>query len=201
MTAGNVRITVLSAFVVCWSAAAPAMAQERGGFWIGAGTGLGSTGVSCGGCDSEREGGGTGYIRAGWTMNDRLLIGGDVNIWRKGAELEEGLKATINLYSVLGTATFYPSRSSGLFVKGGAGVSLLDTDVDFAGMNFTVEMGKGLGLLAGVGYDFRVGRRISVTPAMNAWYGDLGDVKVSGETLFERWKHNVVDFTIGITFH
>jgi len=57
-----------------------------------------------------------------------------------------------------------------------------------------------VGLLAGAGYDIRVGRNISITPAVNYWYGWAGDLAFGGE-LSTNWKHNVVDFTVGITFH
>ena len=62
-------------------------------------------------------------------------------------------------------------------------------------------MYAGLGLLAGAGYDLRVGRNISITPAVDVWYGQPGDLTFGSETLARNWKHNVVDFTVGITFH
>jgi len=46
-----------------------------------------------------------------------------------------------------------------------------------------------------------VGRRISVTPAVNVWHGQIGDVKLAGTPFLRNWKHNVIDFTLGITFH
>jgi hypothetical protein len=103
------------------------------------------------------------------------------------------------MYHVSGTATYYPRRSGGLFVKGGAGVALLDMTVKVSGSSVKADLGRGLGLVVGGGYDIPVGR-ISVTPAVNYWYGQPGDLKILGETLATNWKQNVVDFTIGITF-
>jgi hypothetical protein len=55
--------------------------------------------------------------------------------------------------------------------------------------------------IAGAGYDFRVKKNLSITPAVNFWYGKPGNVPHDGEPLFTNWKQNVVDFTVGVTFH
>ena len=91
-------------------------------------------------------------------------------------------------------------RWSGFFVKGGGGFSSIDTDFRQGSRTVTVDLGTGVGLIAGAGYDFRVGKNISVTPAVNYWFGWSGDVTLDG-TLLTNWKPNVVDFTVGVTFH
>ena len=210
---GLKRCVVLSAWVL-WSVAVPvaANAQERDGFWFGIGGGGGSAAITCDDCNEGRESSGVASIRLGWTLSKRLLIGGEVNVWDKTfVVVDEGVKATATdgLYNFAGTLTFYPKVTSGFFVKGGAGMSAADIQLDVAGTNVTVNLGTGPGLIAGAGYDFRVGRKISVTPAVNAWYGQLGDVKLAGERFLKlagepflnNWKHNVIDFTLGITFH
>lgn len=199
----RLRITVCLFVLTLLSVALPSAvaAQERKGFWFGAGGGLGTAGISCDGCEGGRESSGVGYLRLGWTASDRLLIGGEINLWNKQYALEEGIIGTANLYNFSGTLTFYPSASAGFFVKGGAGSSTVDLDLDAEGTNITVEVGTGLGFLVGTGYDFRVGQRISITPGVNFWYGNLGDVTLRGQPFLNNFKHNVVDFTLGITFH
>lgn len=120
-------------------------------------------------------------------------------MWAKTSALEDNTKATTNLYNGSVTLTYYPSSTSGFFVKGGAGLAVADVDFVVAGKNVTVEIGTGPGLLAGAGYDLRVARRISVTPAVNVWYGNLTDISFFNNK--GPSKHNVVDFTLGITFH
>ena len=180
----------------------PAVAQERSGLWGGFGGGYGSAGVSAEHVDDEdREGSGVAYFTGGWTLNERLLAGAEFNLWSKTAEVEPGVDAAFNIYNVSGTLTFYPRASSGFFVKGGAGLSFLDADIDAAGTDITVDLGSGFGLIAGAGYDIRLGRAVSLTPAVNVSYGQLGNIQIAGETLFGDWKHDVVDFTVGLKFH
>lgn len=170
--------------------------QTRQGFWIGFGFGYGSAGVDCDGCDTgDREGSFTGFVKLGGTLNERVLLGVEGNAWIKE---EDG--GTLTLGSFSGTLTFYPSPSSGFFLKGGVGVSYLDTE--FREGSFSVSLDKtGWGVLAGIGYDLRVGRNISLTPCVNYTYGKPGDVTFESEAIFGGWSQNVVSFEIGITFH
>lgn len=194
---------VVWSILIMWCLALPsaAVAQERAGFWGGVGGGYGSAGVSCDECEGDRESSGIGYLRGGWTLNPRTLIGAELNVWTKTAPVEQNVDMTVNLYNMSGTLTFYPKVSSGFFVKGGVGVAFLDAEVAERGTRLSIDLGKGVGVMTGVGYDFRVGRSVSLTPGFNFWYGQPGDLKFAGDTIFENWKQNVVDFTIGITFH
>jgi len=91
--------------------------------------------------------------------------------------------------------------ASGLLIKGGIGMSFVDTQFREGSTTVTVDPGYGLGLIAGAGYDFRVKKNLSITPAVNFWYGKPGNVPHTGETLATNWRQNVVDFTVGVTFH
>jgi opacity protein-like surface antigen len=169
--------------------------QERQGFWIGLGGGYGSANVSCDDCDGEREGAFVGSFKLGGTLNERVLLGVESNGWIKE---QEGI--TLTLGSLAGTVTFYPQASSGFFLKGGVGLSYIDTDFSEGSLSVSVSK-TGWGVLAGMGYDLRVGRNISLTPAFNYYYGKPGDIAFEGETVFGGWSQNVVSFEIGITFH
>ena len=148
----------------------------------------------------DREGSGVAYLDLGWTLNEQLLIGGELNLWRRTVGLDAGVEATVHLYNLSGTLTYYPRPRSGFFIKGGAGASLLDADVESLGSSFAVE-GTGFGFIVGAGYDISFGRTVSLTPAVNFWYGQPGDLQVVGGSPIVDWKHNVIDFTIGMTFH
>lgn len=180
-----------------------ASAQGRKGFSFGVGGGFGSADATCDDCGSgNRESSGSGYVKGGYALNEHLLLGVEFNLWSKTYDVPglDNASSTVNVYNVSGTLTFYPQVSSGLFVKGGAGASLLDLEVKASGSKLTADVGKGPGLIVGAGYDIPVGKRVAITPAVNYWYGQIGDVKVLGESLATGWKHNVIDFTVGITF-
>lgn len=170
--------------------------QDRQGFWIGFGAGYGSADASCDeGCEGgDRQGSVSGFIKLGGTLSPRVLLGVETNAWIK----DEGV-TTLTLGSVTGTVTFYPQVSSGFFLKGGVGLSYVDTE--FEDQSLSVSVSKtGWGVLAGIGYDVRVARNISITPSANFYYGQPGDLSLAGETL-GGWKQSVIDVGIGITFH
>ncbi len=195
----GVLAAALAAFV---PATALAQAQEREGFWFGFGLGAGSADVTCDDCDddeNDRETGAAGALRAGWTLNSRVLLGIEGSAWTK-KEDADGTDITINMYNVSGTVTLYPSETAGFFLKGGAGLAFVNSKYEEGNTTVDSDMGSGLGLLAGIGYDFRLGRRVRLTPALDAYYGNIGDVKIGGETLATGWKQNDVALTIGLTF-
>jgi hypothetical protein len=177
------------------SSASAGHPQERRGFWIGFGGGYGSAKVSCDDCEGgDREGSFTGFLKLGGTLNQRVLLGVEANGW-----IKEQDGATVTLGSFTGTVTFYPQATSGFFLKGGVGASYVDNE--FRDGSLTTTLSKtGWGVLAGIGYDVRVGRNISITPSVNYYYGQPGDLSFEGETI-GGWKQNVIDFGVGITFH
>ena len=190
-------LSAVASLAFASAASAASHPQERHGFWIGLGGGVGSAKATCDDCGSEnRETRVVGYVKLGGTLNQRLLLGVEANIWSKE---EEGV--TLNFYNAAATLTFYPQPSSGLFLKGGVGLSFLDTQFREGTTTVSVDLGDGPGVIVGAGYDVRVGKNISITPAVNFWYGKPGDIKFGGETIFRNWRQNVVDFTIGVTFH
>jgi hypothetical protein len=171
--------------------------QARQGFWIGFGAGYGSAeaSASCEDCDGGgREGSFTGFLKLGGTLNERVLLGAEMNGW-----IKEQDDVTLTLGSFTGTVTFYPKATSGFFLKGGVGLSFVDTEFNDGSFSATVSK-TGWGVLAGIGYDLRVGRNVSITPSVNFYYGQPGDIAFEGETI-GGWKQNVVDFSIGVTFH
>ncbi len=169
--------------------------QERQGFWIGLGIGYGSANVGCDDCDDgDREGAFAGSFKLGGTLNERILLGVESNSW-----LKEQDDVTLTLGSLTGTVSFYPQAPSGFFLKGGVGFSYVDWGFSEGSLSISANK-TGWGVLAGLGYDLRVGRKISITPQVNYYYGKPGDIDFEGETA-PGWSQNVVSFEVGITFH
>jgi hypothetical protein len=174
-----------------------AATQEREGFWIGLGAGYGSAAAKCDDCEANgREKGPAGFLKLGGTLNQKVLLGAEFNIWSDSAEGE-----ALNFYTGTATITFYPWASSGFFVKGGAGVSFVDADLRQGSKLVTVDLGEGFGAVAGVGYDLRIRRNLSLTPVCNFYLGWPGDLRVGLETVARNWRFNVVEISLGLTFH
>jgi hypothetical protein len=166
------------------SAAGTAQAQDaplRQGFWIGGGLGYGSMGLSCDFCDGlDREGGVSGYFKLGGTLRPNVLLGVETNGWTKS---QGG--ATVTVANLSGAAYWYPMTASGFFLKGGAGYSVLSEEDGFG-----TGSESGFGLLAGLGYDVRVGHNLSITPVANWFRGG-----------FDGGSTNVLQFGVGVTGH
>jgi len=183
--------------VLAVAGARPAAAQHpqtREGFWIGFGFGYGTADLKSPTLDSlgatGREGGATGFLKLGGTLSKSVLLGGEVNAWVKS---ESGVKTTLG--NVSAAAYFYPAPASGFFLKGGVGYG--STRVSNSGS----ATASGFGFVAGLGYDVRVGKNVSLTPVANFYFGSDGDLAENGTTVFSSLKHNVFDFGLGITFH
>ena len=166
--------------------------QTRQGFWIAFGPGYGSADLSCDTfCTGSREGGGAFHIRLGGTLNQKLLLGGDMTGWAKE---ESGLTEALGNVSFI--AQYYPMEQGGLFLKGGAGFST----ILFSG-NGGEASGESFGLSAGVGYDIRVGRNVSITPIADFLFGGSRDIQESGTTVIPGMSMNVLNVGLGVTFH
>jgi hypothetical protein len=180
---GTLRATGLSALLTALLAttAFAQHAQTRQGFWFGGGVGYGSLGLSCDGCgDVDREGGMSGYAKFGGTLRQGILLGGEMNAWTKD---EAGARVT--LANLSGAAYWYPMATQGLFVKAGAGWSNLSVSSGGLGAD-----DSGFGFLAGLGYDVRIARNMSITPVANWFRGG-----------FDGGSADVLQFGVGVTAH
>ena len=128
--------------------------QARDGFWFNAGLGYGSLG--CESCDS-REGGLSGGLALGTTLSSRLLVGIGTTAWTRA---EDGGRLTAGTLTAM--ARFYPSAAGGLFIVGGLGLGSVETSFG----NLSVRENGGAAVL-GLGYDFRIGSNMSLTPFWN----------------------------------
>lgn len=152
--------------------------QTREGFWIGFGLGAGSLGCEdCG----DRETALSGNLKLGGTINPRFLLGVETNGWYKS---ESGVTLTYGNLSAVGY--FYPSETSGFYLKGGLGLASLELDLD----GFGSGSETGSGAVLGLGYDARVGRNFSLTPYLNFMAGSFDDGTA-----------NVVQLGLGFTWH
>lgn len=152
--------------------AAQSNPQTRQGFFINFGFGAASLG--CDDCDDEDRLNGINFqVRAGGTLSQRLLIGGEINGFSKS---ENDATLTVTHFGPI--LQFYPSAQGGFFLKGGLGLANIEVDLG----TFSVEQ-NGFGLTLGLGYDARVGKNFALTPyfdilASNYDGGSLNQVAI-----------------------
>ena len=152
----TIRMAIFAAGLIT----TPALAQHtqaRQGFWFSGGLGYGSLG--CDNCDG-REGGLSGGISLGGTLNQKWLVGVGTTGWTKS---EGG--ATLTVGTLDARARFYPSAKGGFFLTGGLGVGTIHAGV--TGFGSTNE--TGLAAVLGLGFDARVGSNVSLTPFWNGF--------------------------------
>ncbi len=144
----------------------------------------------------SREGGATTYLKLGGTLGSRVLLGAEVTAWSGLAVAIPSGRRDTTLANLLAAAYFYPVPSAGFFLKGGVGVS------SYTRHESRGSTSRGVGLGTGMGYDIRIGRNVSLTPAVSFVRGFVRDTStVSPVSPQVDPKHNVLDVTLGVTVH
>ena len=152
--------------------------QTRQGFWFNIGLGYGTLG--CKDC-SGRTGGLSGELQLGGTLSQKVQLGVGSNGWTKS---ESG--ATLTVTTVTALIRFYPSATGGFYLLGGLGIGTISASATgFGGSSET-----GTGAVLGLGYDFRVGTNVSLTPFWNGFAMNSSSSDA-----------NVGQIGLGVTFH
>ena len=136
----------------------------------------------------------SGYLKLGATLTPQLLMGLEANGWRRDLN-----GTTITSVNTSVVAYIYLKPTSGFFFKGGLGASYYREDVAVKTPEDTAAT-SGFGLTAGLGYDFRVGDNISLTPVGNFVFGSLGNLRHRG-FFFPNVQETVLQLALGVTFH
>lgn len=196
---GTLRRKVQTAVAAVLLVASPAAAQdtprgltvvsegERAGFWAGFGIGAGGESFDL------RDGAGysselyrpTVSLRLGGTVGRQLRLGGEVLSW-----IDERGDAVESLTSFLFIGQLYPLSTTGLYLKGGAGLGRNAVDFDFGhGSGDT-----GFAGLLGAGWELRVGRRFYLNPVV-----DLVEHRYGGRA-GEGYRERLVNLSLGVLF-
>jgi hypothetical protein len=152
--------------------------RSRSGFWFNGGFGYGSLG--CRDC-SGREGSYSGGLALGATLSQRVILGVGTTGWYKS---ENG--TTLSAGTLAALIRFYPSATGGFFLLGGLGLGSIRAEV--SGIGSDTDMGGGAVL--GLGYDLRLGDKVSLTPFWNGFAVETPD----GDA-------NVGQIGLGVTLH
>jgi hypothetical protein len=122
-------------------------------------------------------------LKAGGTVGSHWRIGGEVLSWIN----EEGA-AVESLSSALFVAQFYPLKTVGLYLKGGAGIGRNAADFDDG---FNVG-DTGFAGIVGLGYEMRLGRHVYLNPAVD-FVGHTYDGRAGGS-----YRERLVNFGLGV---
>jgi hypothetical protein len=191
---------VLGVLVLAVVAANAAVAQKkadgppsrRQGFWFGLGAAAGSAGMECTGCGSDRESGGSGYIRLGGTLSPHWLLGGEINGWARSKSGTDMVLANVAI-----TASWYPSRTGGFFLKFGLGGLAYQEDDGADKME-----AAGASAIIGIGFDLPIGRSLSLTPFLNSIASSKSKVKFNGTELTGvEMNPNLVQVGLALSWH
>ena len=144
------------------TASASTFPADRSGGSLGIQLGIGTAGLGGGGLGSlGREGGTVAGLRLGRAINQGTAFEIGSAGWTKS---EDGVRFTFN--ALTAGLAFYPK--GGLVLR--TGVGLGTTTQWYAGGTST---DKGIGLLGGVGYEFRVSRVVAISPEVNAGFASF----------------------------
>jgi hypothetical protein len=147
--------------------------HRREGTWFSIGLGVGSLG--CDGCD-VRWNGLSGGVSVGSAITDRFMLGVGTTGYSRTIDGDLLTVGTLD-----GRIRFYFTDTGGGHLNFGLGLGTLS----YAG-----ETEVGLGLMFGLGWDFRIGRNVSITPFWNGFAMSNSNVDA-----------NVGQLGIGFTWH
>lgn len=178
-------------FLLCANLAAQ-RPQVREGFWISFGVGAGNLSWDCDGCTKADANGPTGFLRLGGTPSAKVLLGAEFNGWA----LDVGAADVTAGYGAF-TVYWYPSATGGFFLKGGLG------GASWQKKDAITTVGSSSGaVLLGTGYDWRVGRKISISPMLTLWSSTKADLRDNADvTVDTGFRHSGANLQVGITFH
>lgn len=171
---------------------------ERAGFWWGLGLGGGQADVKCDICPNvDPETFPMLHFTLGATLSPSLTLGVQF-----GGGQKSGAFGTLSSTDVaVGDANvslyWYPMSTGNLWLQGGlAGVFYQEKD----GSAKVSSVGGGLTL--GAGYDFRMGRNMSITPSLRGAWGGKGKVTdQDGNTFDVNFQTNFVEAGVAILWH
>lgn len=191
---GGARLAIAVAFgllLTAGSVSAQVERVDRDGQWLAVGLGGGVDQISCGICQGTPRPGIAGFVRFGGTISDRVLIGGEFDLWTRG---DDGIRQYIGGLQAVGL--LYAGPDARFHLKGGLG---------FMGFRAT-EDGDALtaltvGVSAGVGYDFPIKENLSLTPFASLSLAPFANLKFNGDLAQSGATLGLLQGGLSLTWH
>ena len=165
--------------------------NTREGFWWGLGLGWGVAGESCADCAGDQLSGLAGNLRLGGTVSPSVLIGAETNGWyRSDGDDDRALS--------FGSAVvvIYPSPTGAFYLK--AGLGLMSYFAETSQGDLTARAGAAI---LGAGYDFRVGRNVSVVAFLNSLASTETEYELDGASAGTGITMTLFQLGVGVTWH
>jgi Outer membrane protein beta-barrel domain len=173
----------------------PARAQEPTlrGPWLGAGIGTASAAVNCDICTGDRNGGLSGHLSGGFTFSRNLRAGAELAGW---VDNTDNIRQRLMFY---GASVYWtPTPTASWYLKGGAG--MLNYNADDTEDPEDDPLGASTAALQlGVGYDFRAGSKLWLTPFANLIVSTSGNL-TSGNTIVTDASFSLMQIGAGLTW-
>ena len=151
---------------------------HRSGLWGEFGAGPARIRVGCGGCtDVTTAAGSAGYVRIGWTISRKVLMGVESYGFTDDTfGFTEGDTSVVAESETLAAVVlWYPWRRH-FYIKGGVGAAEGRFTVQPATGPPVIAGGHGVGLTFGLGYDVHVWRSLALTANAAAFITAIGDI-------------------------
>jgi hypothetical protein len=163
------------------------------GPWLGAGVGTASAAVNCDICTGDRNGGLSGYLTGGFTFSRNLRAGAELTGWLDNTN---EVRQRLMLY---GASLYWtPAPNASWYLKGGVG--MLNYNADTTDDPDDDALGASTGALQlGVGYDFRAGSKLWLSPYANLIVSTSGNM-TSGNTIVTDASFSLMQIGAGITW-
>jgi hypothetical protein len=153
--------------------------HHRGGFFLGFNLGGGTADVNVENADTDREWGGAGNLRIGGAIRNNLLLGAETSGWARNEGNE-----TVTLSTICFAVTYYPG-DQGFFLRGGMGFAGTSLEIDLGDDTTQSKSETGFGILAAMGYEWRLTGKFALGPQVEFNYLNIGGDLVDTANFFD----------------
>ena len=187
-------MTTRLAVILAVISIAPGSAGAQSGVWVSAGGGGARNRVSCENCeDINHYWGAGGFVRVGGVVSENVLVGGEVHFWQATIEDSEAY-----IRGIQAVVLWYPSPPGGFFGQAGLGLSRIRTSFDVG--EEVVRGGEtGLGVTAGIGWDFPLKKGLYLTPRIASVVVPVATIDTPAGPL-DNVVSTLYRFELGLTF-
>jgi hypothetical protein len=187
------RCVLLLILLGCAPDALAGQGSSGDGLWGSAGVARGWLRASCDICIPNRGSALTPSVRLGGRVSRRLLIGAEVNAWRRTTPDDTTVNENLWVFSAV--SYWYPTLRRPLYWKVGAGAVSYRLEDETEAITATA-----LGVQLGVGYDFPLAGRWFFSPFASAFVASWGGgFKFNGAEIDQDLSATLVQVGFAVT--